>query len=139
LIYLDSSAIVKLAHAEVHSDALRDWLDARIDVGWTSSVLAEIETFRALARYASSDVSRLAPVLDQIELLPLGRRTRMRAQAIQPMTVRSLDAIHIATALGRGARITAFVGYDGRMNAAAKAAGLPVNTPGIDAALAPSQ
>src|ERR1700728_643886 len=63
MIYLDSAAVVKLAHAEAESPALRNWLDERAETGWVSSVLAEIESFRALARYAPGAVSRLPAVL----------------------------------------------------------------------------
>jgi hypothetical protein len=52
MIYLDSAAVVKLVHAEAESAALRGWLDERAETGWVSSVLTEIESFRALARYA---------------------------------------------------------------------------------------
>ena len=57
MIYLDSAAIVKLAHAEPESAALRRWLDERAETGWISSVLTEIEAFRALARYAPGAVA----------------------------------------------------------------------------------
>ena len=50
MIYLDSAAVVKLAHAEPESAALRGWLDERAEIQWISSVLTEIESFRALAR-----------------------------------------------------------------------------------------
>ena len=52
MIYLDSPAVVKLAHAEPESTALRSWLGERAETQWISSVLTEIESFRALARYA---------------------------------------------------------------------------------------
>ena len=99
MIYLDSAAIVKLAHAEPGSPALRHWLDKRAETGWISSVLTEIESFRALARYAPAAVSRLPAVLDQIDLIGLDQRIRILARAVQPVTVRSLDAIHLGTAL----------------------------------------
>jgi hypothetical protein len=51
MIYLDSAAVVKLAHAEAESPALRAWLHGRAETGWVSSVLTEIESFRVLARY----------------------------------------------------------------------------------------
>ena len=54
MIYLDSAAIVKLGHAEAESAALRARLDERAETGWISSVLAEIESFRALARHTRS-------------------------------------------------------------------------------------
>ena len=50
MIYLDSAAIVKLVHAEAESAALRAWLDERAEMDWISSVLTEVESFRALAR-----------------------------------------------------------------------------------------
>jgi uncharacterized protein len=99
MIYLDSAAVVKLAHAEPESPALRGWLDERAETAWISSVLTEIESFRALARYAAEAVSRLPAVLDQIDLIDLGPGIRILAQTVEPVTVRSLAAIHLATAL----------------------------------------
>ncbi|HEY4461129.1 MAG TPA: type II toxin-antitoxin system VapC family toxin [Streptosporangiaceae bacterium] len=129
MIYLDSAAVVKLAHAEPQSQALRDWLDDRAGTGWISSVLVEVESFRALARHAPDAVPRLQRVLDLIELVGLDPRVRIRAQAVRPVTVRSLDAIHLATALHAGDRLTSFVTYDRRLSDAAAEAGLPVDGP----------
>jgi len=70
MIYLDSAAVVKLVHAEAESAALRAWLDERAETGWISSVLTEIESFLALARYAPGAVTRLPSVLDLIDLSP---------------------------------------------------------------------
>jgi hypothetical protein len=129
MIYLDSAAVVKLAHAEAESPALRAWLDERAETGWVSSVLTEIESFRALARYAPDAVFRLPAVLDQIELIDLGPPIRILAQTVRPATVRSLDAIHLGTALQAGGTLTSFVTYDKRLLDAAAAAGLPVDSP----------
>lgn len=129
MIYLDSAAVVKLVHAEAESQALRDWLDERIDEGWTSSVLVEIESFRALARYAPEAVSRLHRVLDLIDLVNLDPGIRILAQTVRPATVRSLDAIHLGTALGIRQRLTAFVTYDKRLADAGMSAGLTVDMP----------
>ena len=129
MIYLDSAAIVKLVHAEPESQALRDWLADRADVGWVSSVLAEVESFRALARHAPTSIPRLPPVLDLIDLVDLEPGVRMLAQAIEPATVRSLDAIHLATALSIGGQLTSFVSYDTRLADAATHAGLRVDAP----------
>jgi uncharacterized protein len=115
MIYLDSAAVVKLAHAEPESGALRRWLDERAETGWISSVLTEIEAFRALARYAPGAVSRLPAVLDQIDLIDLDSRIRILAQAVEPATVRSLDAIHLGTALQSRPVLTSFVTYDKRL------------------------
>ena len=129
MIYLDSAAILKLVHAEPESPALRRWLDKRAETGWISSVLTEIESFRALARYAPEAVSRLPAVLDQIDLIDLDQRIRILARTVQPVTVRSLDAIHLGTALQSRPGLTSFVTYDKRLLDAARAAGLPVDSP----------
>jgi uncharacterized protein len=104
-------------------------LDERADTGWMSSVLTEIESFRALARHAPAAVSRLSAVLDVIELIDLGPRIRLLAQTARPATVRSRDAIHLGTALNSRTELTSFVTYDGRLLKAAQAAGLPVDAP----------
>ena len=129
MIYLDSAAVVKLAHAEPESTALRRWLDERAETGWLSSVLTEIESFRALARYAPGAVSRLPAVLDQIDLIDLDPRIRILARTVQPVGVRSLDAIHLGTALHTRTTLTSFVTYDRRLLDAAQMAGLPVASP----------
>ncbi|HET6189346.1 MAG TPA: type II toxin-antitoxin system VapC family toxin [Trebonia sp.] len=129
MIYLDSAAVVKLAHAEAESPALCAWLDGRAETGWVSSVLTEIESFRALARYAPDAVSRLPAVLDQIELIDLDPPIQILAQTVRPATVRSLDTIHLGTALHARGTLTSFVTYDKRLLDAAAAAGLPVDSP----------
>ena len=128
MIYLDSAAIVKLVHAEAESSALRNWLDERAETAWVSSVLAEIESFRALARHAPEAVVRLPRVLDLIDLRELDAGARILAQTVRPAAVRSLDAIHLATAL-RVQPLTSFVTYDKRLADAARIAGLAVDAP----------
>ena len=129
MIYLDSAAVVKLVHAETESAALRRWLDERAETGWISSVLTEIESFRAIARYAPEAAARLPAVLDQIELIGLDPPIRILAQTARPATVRSLDAIHLGTALHARRAVTSFVTYDKRLLDAALAAGLPADSP----------
>jgi predicted nucleic acid-binding protein len=129
MIYLDSAAVVKLVHAEPESAALRGWLNERAETPWISSVLTEIESFRALARYAPEAASRLPVVLDQIDLIDLDQRIRMLARTVTPATVRSLDAIHLGTALCSRTSLTSFVTSDKRLLDAAQAAGLPIYSP----------
>jgi predicted nucleic acid-binding protein len=129
MIYLDSAAVIKLAHAEPESAALRGWLDERAETPWISSVLTEIESFRALARHAPEAASRLPAVLDLIDLIDLNQRIRMLARTVTLTTVRSLDAIHLATALRSRTSLTSFVTYDQRLLDAAQAAGLPIDSP----------
>jgi predicted nucleic acid-binding protein len=129
MIYLDSAAVVKLAHAEPESAALRGWLDERTETKGISSVLTEIESFRALARSAPQAASRLPAVLDQIGLIDLDEPIRMLARTVTPSTVRSLDAIHLGTALRSRSSLTSFVTYDKRLLDVAQAAGLPTDSP----------
>jgi uncharacterized protein len=129
VIYLDSAAVIKLVHAEAESAALRTWLDERAETGWVSSVLTEIESFRALARHAPNAISRLPAVLDQIDLIDLDPSIRILAQTARPVTVRSLDAIHLGSAQHVGHALTSFVTYDKRLLDAARAAGLPTESP----------
>ena len=129
MIYLDSAAVVKLVHAEPESAALRSWLAERAETGWVSSLLTEIESFRALARYAPEAVSRLPVVLDLIDLINLDPPIRILAQAARPTSVRSLDAIHLGTALHARQALTSFVTYDKRLLDAAMSAGLPADSP----------
>ena len=111
------------------TEALRTWLDQRADTGWASSVLVEVESVRALSRYAPRAVTRLPAVLDQIEMIDLTPRVRALAQAVGPAAVRSLDAVHLASALYQRSALAAFVTYDKRLLDAARAAGLPVSAP----------
>ena len=68
-------------------------------------------------------------MLDQIDLIDLDPRIQILAQAVEPATVRSLDAIHLGTALQSRAGLTSFVTYDKRLLDAAQTAGLPVDPP----------
>jgi uncharacterized protein len=130
VIYLDSAAVVKLVHAEAESQALRDWLGDRSSLGWVSSVLVEVETVRALARHAPEAVSRLPPILDLMLLVEIRPEVRALAQTVMPPAARTLDAIHLATALRMSDQLTSLVTYDRRLADAAVAAGLTVDGPG---------
>ncbi|MFL6111250.1 MAG: type II toxin-antitoxin system VapC family toxin [Catenulispora sp.] len=129
MIYLDSAALVKLVQDEPESDALVAWLDQRIDTPWVSSVLLEIEAFRVVIRAGPDAIPNLRTFLDMIELVELNPGIRILAQTAKPASVRSLDAIHLGTALSLTG-ITEFVTYDKRLAEAAAGAGLPVFAPG---------
>jgi uncharacterized protein len=129
MLYLDSAAVVKLVHAEPESETLRAWLADRAETGWISSVLVEVESFRALARHSPGAISRLPAVLDLIETVEIDQAIRTAAQNVAPAAVRSLDAIHLATALRLGEQLTSFVTYDKRLADAAEGAGLRVDMP----------
>ena len=128
MVYLDSSAIVKLVAPEPESAALRDEL-AR-DAEWVSSALARVEVLRALrrARAAADSVRFAEEVMDRIALVAVDQPILNAAASAEPAGLRSLSSLHLATALSL-AGLDAFVGYDARLNAAVAAAGLPVFSP----------
>lgn len=123
MIYLDSSAIVKLVLPELESTALRRELTERRER--CSSALARVEVLRAVRRANASPetLERAAAVLDRIALVPLDDRILSAAAEVGPTSLRSLDAIHLATALSLFG-LASFVTYDQRLFAAASAAGL---------------
>lgn len=128
MIYLDSSAIVKLVVAEPESGALRRELAD--DPEWVSNVLARVEVLRALGRTGRSiaTVKYAEELLERIALVALDDRILNVAATVEPRGLRSLDAVHLATALSL-AGLDGVVAYDQRLLSAAAAAGLPVLSP----------
>ena len=134
MIYLDSAAIVKLVHREPASDLLNLWLAERLGEPRVTSVLAEVEVSRAILRTAPASQPRIPTVLGTIARFEIGAAVRSLAASYTDAALRSLDAIHLATAqvlaaeLG-GPQVT-FVTYDKRLLAAAGVAGLVTSSPG---------
>ncbi len=126
MLYLDTSAVVKLLVGEKESTALRAYIG---DQDWASSALLRTELIRALVRVDPSRASRAIDLLDHTNLLALGTRVLDTAARIAPPSLRSLDAIHLASALELRNELTAFVAYDDRLLAAASALGIPVESP----------
>ena len=126
-IYLDSSAIVKLAVREPESAALRRYLRGRGPL--VSSALARTEVTRALLPFGEVAVRRGRDVLGRIDLARVNDRVLSAAGTLLPADVRSLDAIHLATAQELGSDLARIVTYDDRMAAAARALGLTVSSP----------
>jgi hypothetical protein len=125
--YLDSSAIVKLAVREPESAALRRYLKRRRPI--VSSALARTEVTRALLPLGPAAVERGQDVLGRIELARISDRVLTAAGSLMPAELRSLAAIHLATAQQLGADLARIVTYDERMAAAAKALGWTVAAP----------
>jgi predicted nucleic acid-binding protein len=125
--YLESSAVVKLAIAEEESEALHNALG-----GWprrVSSRLALVEVLRTVRRRDIAREPLALAALARLSLVEIGDRILLAAAQIEPVEVRSLDAIHLATALRVGSRLAAFVSYDARQLEAAAALGLPTASP----------
>ena len=128
-LYLDSSAILKVVVLEPESEALFKLLsDWPIRV---SSELARTEVLRALRRASATvpQFRRGQRTLDRIGLIPVDSRILGDAALLKPVLLRSLDAIHLATALSLGGELAAVVTYDMRLSAAAASARLSVWSP----------
>lgn len=128
MIYLHTSALLKLVREEEHSDAFRTYLTQRPDPA-VSSVLLAIETRRAVQRNTPELLPRADLVLGRVNLVGLNDAVVESAGRLPDPGLRSLDAIHVATALLLGDEVSVLVAYDKRMVAAAEAQGLPVATP----------
>lgn len=126
-LYADSSALVKLVQLEAESHALRRYLRSRLVL---TSELALVEVVRAekVADPASSfPIASAASLFDRIELVSVTRELLRRAAVLTSRQLRSLDAIHLATALE--VEPAALVAYDERLLQAAAAAGLKTASP----------
>lgn len=126
-VYLDSSALVKLAVREPESDALRRYLRRRRP--WVSSSLARTEVLRALLPGGDDAVAAGRRVLARCDLVRVNDRVLDLAGTMRPPELRSLDAIHLATAQRLRDDITELVVYDERMAEAARQLGHRVSAP----------
>ncbi|MEZ5121744.1 MAG: type II toxin-antitoxin system VapC family toxin [Solirubrobacterales bacterium] len=124
--YLDTSAFIKLVRSEPESRALR----ADIAGGaLVSSSLLIVEGRRAAARYGPGAVERARIAVTAVTLLPMDDPILELAAALEPAELRSLDALHLATALSLGEDLGRFYCYDARLVAAAEAHGLDARQP----------
>ncbi|HMJ02524.1 MAG TPA: PIN domain-containing protein [Conexibacter sp.] len=132
VLYLDSSAVVKLAVRETETAALAAEL-VRWPLCATSSITA-VEVTRATARARQQQRGVLAlrdvrGLLAKTVEVTLTDHVRRAACTLAPPELRALDAIHVATALALGADLAAVVTYDVRMQRAAESCRLRVLAP----------
>lgn len=127
MVYLDSSAIVKLVVAERESAALRRYL--RTEPDRASCALARVEVIRAVRPHGSRATTRARHLLRRLDLVQLDDELLDSAAALDGGVLRSLDAIHLAAAQVLLDELTAIVTYDERMTAAAGLLGLSVDAP----------
>lgn len=124
---------MKLVVGEPESEALRSWIAERPEQ--VSSVVAAIEVRRAVLRSASSDeaaasvLQRADSLIAGLGLITLDDKVVVAAGQVRPPTVRTLDAIHVATALTIPG-LEALVTYDDRLSEAARGSGIAVVQPG---------
>jgi len=128
MIYLDTSAALKLVVAEPETGRLELWMADHAGIPRVSSRLLRIEMLRAVTRTAPRRISRVNVVLSAIALLSMDD-VAPAAEVIGDKTLRSLDAIHLATAHEIRTELSAFVCYDKRLRDSAHALGLPVEAP----------
>jgi len=126
--YLDTSAVVKLLVREAETAALRRWLRRR--PRRVASTLLHVELLRAAKRAALPGlIVEARRLLGGITLVSMDTSILDRAAELDPGTLRTLDAVHLATALTLGSDLAAVVTYDHRMAEAARTLGLPIAAP----------
>ncbi|HEX3829038.1 MAG TPA: type II toxin-antitoxin system VapC family toxin [Sporichthyaceae bacterium] len=130
LIYLDSSALLKLVRAEAETEALVDWLNQRPDAPVVCSELGRVEVLRAARRIGTAALDQARAVVADLDLVPVDRAVQDVAAEIGEPGLRTLDAVHLASAVLLGEALTAFVAYDQRLRSAAELAALPTYAPG---------
>lgn len=138
MIYIDTSAILKLLHREAETDALIKHLDAQGNQAMVTSSLATVEVSRALAAIGAIEIAGQAvPSTDRVVLpsmivipaIAITPPVLNLARTVPPTVLRTLDAIHIATAIFVGDDLDHLISYDKRMMTAAQAAGLRATAP----------
>jgi len=130
VIYLAPSALMKLVRREEETAALRDWLSVRPEQPVVTSELGRVEVLRAARRVGGRAPTEARAVLGDLDLVPLGRAVQDLTCDIATPLLRTLDALHLASAVLLSEELTAFIAYDHRLAVAVQAAGLVVATPG---------
>lgn len=126
-VYLDSSAVVKLVVHEPETRALRNWLAGQLRI--SSSALVRTEVLRVVLREEPGQLGRARDVLAAITLLAIDDDILDTAARLEPASLRTLDAIHIATALRLASDLDAVVTYDHRMTDGLEQKGLVAVAP----------
>ena len=125
--YFDSSAIVKLVRHEPESLALVEYLETPVQA--TTSVISAVEVARTLRR-TPADLEEISAALAGFFLVSLDSDVRAIATELTPKTLRSLDAIQLASAMSIHADELELITYDRRLAEAARANGVFVLQPG---------
>jgi len=129
VIYLDSSALVKLALAAPESAALARWLGERADQPLVSSATCRAEVPRAIWQAEPGALPRSYRLIKRIARVALTAEVLDTSATLPPQELDAAQAIHLASALALRRDLAAFVSYDDRLLAAAREAGLEVAMP----------
>ncbi|CAN5373987.1 type II toxin-antitoxin system VapC family toxin [soil metagenome] len=126
MIYLDSSAVMKLVRSENETEALRRWLGAHRAESLVTSELGRVEVLRAARRVGEQALTQAHAVINSFDLIPLDRAVQDSACGMGAAALRTLDSLHLASALLIKSDVTGFVSYDMRLAEAAAETGLSV-------------
>lgn len=129
MIYLDTSAAAKLVQPEAESAALSVFLTQRIALPLVSSALVYPELLRAVSRHRPELAGRALALLTRMMTVRLTDAIVISAATIGSPQLRTLDALHLATAAAIEPELDSFITYDRRLADAATALGLPVDAP----------
>jgi uncharacterized protein len=129
LYYIDTSAALKLLAEESHSRAFAAFYDESAGASWVSSALLRIEVVRAVSRVMPAALPDARGLLLAFDYVSIDDEVVDAAMDEPDRMLRSLDAIHLATARVLGPDLDGLATYDGRLAAAAKDAGIPVIDP----------
>jgi uncharacterized protein len=130
VLYLDTSALVKLLVTEAETLALTEYLDARSEVRIVTSMLARAELLRAVVPSGAAAAMSARRLLAAVDQVPMPPDLLDEAASLPPAVLRTLDAIHLASARRLQPDLEAVVTYDERMLLAADALDLPGLAPG---------
>lgn len=128
IAYIDSSAFVKLVSFEPQTDALLDWIAEARPVLFASELL-RTEVIRAVRRFDPNALVAAKDLLHAVNLLAMPSSTFARAAELDPGILRSLDALHLASALDLGDDLDVLVTYDDRLAEACALHGVAVVAP----------
>ena len=129
LYYADTSAVIKLLTEETNSKAFAAFYDSNADAEWVSSALLRIEVMRAVARTVPALLPDARDLLTAFSYIAIDDDIVEAAMNEPDRSLRSLDAIHLATARILGSDLDALITYDARLITAANDAGLLTAAP----------
>jgi predicted nucleic acid-binding protein len=129
LYYADTSAVIKLLADESHSRAFAAFYDSNADTEWVSSALLRIEVTRAVTRAMPALLPDARDLLSAFSYIAIDDDVVEGAMNEPDRGLRSLDAIHLATARILADDLSAVVSYDDRLLKAAADAGLGIASP----------
>jgi predicted nucleic acid-binding protein len=129
LIYIDTSALLKLVWTEPQTDALTSFLKGATDARFVSSALLAVEARRGALRHDPRGLPRVELLLGDVVQVAVSEAVVERAGRLPDPSLRSLDAIHLATAMLIRDDVDVLLTYDHRLATAAQAEGVPTVTP----------